>query len=64
LALDEKDFGRKKEKVLERVKDFLSPELINRLDKIIVFKPLTKLVLQSILKLQLDGFLKQWKMEK
>gem|GEM_PF-6428191 len=49
---------------MERVKSFLSPELMNRLDHLLVFRPLAKPVLQSILKKQLDAHLAEWKVKK
>lgn len=59
--VSEEDFQAKKAKVMERLKEFLSPELFNRLDHIVVFKPLSKKVLKSILRKQLDEFLSAWK---
>lgn len=59
--VSEEDFLGKKAKVMERLKDFMSPELFNRLDHIVVFKPLSKKVLKSILRRQLDEFLAAWK---
>jgi len=58
------DFGKKKSRIMERVKSFLSPELMNRLDHLLVFRPLAKPVLQSILKKQLDAHLAEWKVKK
>jgi len=37
------------------------PELINRLDYIIVFRPLSKRILTAILKKQLEDFLLAWR---
>lgn len=56
-----KEFAVQKEKVMERLKDWMKPELLNRLDYTIVFKPLEKDHLMSILKNQLDKFLSQRK---
>ena len=56
-----KEFDLQKEKVLERLKDWMKPELLNRLDFTIVFRPLEKDHLMQILKHQLDAFLAQWK---
>ena len=56
-------FEEIKERVLERLKKYLSPEFLNRLDKIIVFKPLSKEVLVQIMEAKLAEFLKQWKQE-
>lgn len=65
-ATSEKDIAKKefdiqKGKVLERLKDWMKPELLNRIDYTIVFRPLEKEHLQSILQLQLDKFLLQRK---
>lgn len=57
----EKDFDEVKERVMEHVKDFLTPELRNRIDYTILFKPLSKETLSGIMKIKLDDFLGQWK---
>ena len=46
---------------MDRLKDWMKPELLNRLDYTIVFKPLEKDHLMVILKNQLDTFLSNWK---
>jgi ATP-dependent Clp protease ATP-binding subunit ClpC len=45
---------RNKESVLESLKKLMRPEMINRIDKTIVFRALTKDEIQHILDLQLD----------
>ncbi|MDO9509910.1 MAG: ATP-dependent Clp protease ATP-binding subunit, partial [Candidatus Magasanikbacteria bacterium] len=45
-----------KTKLLEKLKDRFSPELINRLDKICLFNPLTQKHLEEIAKLQIEIF--------
>ena len=50
----EEDFEEKKDLVLEQTKKFFRPEFLNRLDKIIVFKPLTKKHIEKIAHLQLQ----------
>ncbi len=64
-AGDKKDAGFEeiKERVLERLKKYLPPEFLNRLDGIIVFRPLSKEVLEQIMETKLTEFLKQWKKE-
>lgn len=57
----EKDFALVKERVLEEMKNFLSPELINRIDYKIVFQHLEKSTLAKILTSKLDTFLSTWK---
>lgn len=52
-----KDFESIKSKVMEHVKDFLTPELRNRIDYTIIFKPLSKENLVWIMKIKLDKFL-------
>jgi len=59
--IDEKDFEKAQERVLDELKDFMSPELINRIDHKIVFKPLSKEVLTDIFKKNLNEFLDSWK---
>lgn len=57
----EKSYQEQKEKVMERLKDWMKPELLNRIDHKIVFRPLEKKHILAILQMQLDGFLAQWK---
>ncbi len=40
-------------KVIDAVRAFFKPEFINRLDSIVVFNPMTKVMMQQIVKLQL-----------
>jgi len=40
--------------VLEEIKDYFLPELLNRIDKILVYNPLDKKAIKKIVKLQLD----------
>ena len=49
-----------RERIMSHVKDFLSPELMNRLDGSIVFQPLSKAIMQGILQVKLNDFLHQW----
>ncbi len=56
-----KEFDLQKAKVLERLKDWMKPELLNRIDYTIVFRPLEKEHIQAILQMQLDAFLANWK---
>ncbi len=49
----EKEFEIAKEKVLEEVKNYFRPEFLNRLDDILVFKPLFKKELLQIVDLML-----------
>ncbi len=45
------------DRVMESVKDFLSPEILNRLDHTIVFKSLSKETLLHIFRSKIDLFL-------
>lgn len=48
------------DRINEHVKDFISPELQNRIDYSIVFKPLTKPLMTDIFKIKLNEFLDVW----
>ena len=54
LKKAEDDFNDKKEQVLEELKKHFRPEFLNRIDKTIVFQPLTKDHVQDIVRLQLN----------
>lgn len=56
----ESDWKKVTERISEHVKDFISPELQNRIDYSIIFKPFTKETLQNIFTLRLDEFLSVW----
>ena len=47
----EREFGKAKEKVLDELKGFFRPEFLNRVDEVIVFKPLTMKELSQIIDL-------------
>lgn len=57
----DKDFEQVKARVLEEMKNFLTPELLNRIDYKIVFKHLEKDVLAKIMKNKINVFLEAWK---
>ena len=50
----QENFEEKKAMVLEEIKDYFLPELLNRIDKILVYNPLDKKAIKKIVKLQLD----------
>lgn len=50
------DYASIKEKVLKSLSDTFAPEFLNRIDKTVVFNPLDKKVLKSIVTIQLDEF--------
>ena len=50
----ENDYEVTKNKVIDELKESFRPEFLNRLDQIIVFKPLGKKVLSKIVNLELD----------
>jgi len=52
-----KEFETVKEKILADVKDHLSPELINRMSSMIVFRPLSKTALWQIFHKEIKSFL-------
>lgn len=54
LKKAEKDYETKRGKVLERVKKHFRPEFLNRVDKILVFHPLTQKSIKKIVKLKLN----------
>ncbi|HMT01199.1 MAG TPA: ATP-dependent Clp protease ATP-binding subunit [Candidatus Absconditabacterales bacterium] len=60
---DQKSFETTKTKVMEHVKNFMSPELLNRLDHNIIFKPLSKEVLNEIFQQKLSEFEKARKIK-
>lgn len=43
------------------VKEFMSPELLNRIDYVTIFRWLDKPILQEIFKTKLEEFLSVWK---
>ena len=60
-SYDDAQFEKIKERVTEKVKDHLAPELMNRLSAMVVFRPLSKSILGDIFKSKLDIFLASWK---
>ena len=59
--MNEKDFDLVKERVIDQLKNSMSPELLNRIDHKVVFRPLTKENLKAIFNMQLATFLEAWK---
>ncbi|MBI2453256.1 ATP-dependent Clp protease ATP-binding subunit [Candidatus Peregrinibacteria bacterium] len=47
----EEEFEEKKAEILEELKDYFRPEFLNRIDKVIVFEPLTHENIKNIVKL-------------
>jgi len=60
-AGDFPEFKLIQDRVLEETKEMLAPELINRLNAMVVFHPLSKEILGDIFKSKLDDFYAQWK---
>ena len=58
--ITDKNFADIKDRVMTQVKDFLSPELLNRIDYTLVFKPLSKEVITDIFNKKLKDFLSVW----
>ena len=61
---EKKDFEFTKEKVMEKLKDQISPELLNRIDYSIVFRPLSRNTLIDIFKKEYKEFADQWRQKK
>jgi ATP-dependent Clp protease ATP-binding subunit ClpA len=59
--MNKKDFELVKDRVTDQLKNSLTPELLNRIDYKVVFKPLSKDDLKSIFNMQLATFLEAWK---
>jgi ATP-dependent Clp protease ATP-binding subunit ClpC len=64
LKTAEKDYEKIKETVLEELKGEMSPEFLNRVDKTIVFKPLTHENLMKIVDILLDELKERLKEKK
>lgn len=47
--------ARVKQTLLDELRKFFRPELLNRIDEVVVFRPLSKDVLRKILRIQLKG---------
>jgi ATP-dependent Clp protease ATP-binding subunit ClpC len=62
--IDENQFTTIRSRILEELKDFMSPELINRIDYKIVFKPLSKEIVRNIFEKNLKEFLDVWMLNK
>ncbi|MCX7738859.1 MAG: AAA family ATPase [Hydrogenothermaceae bacterium] len=55
----DKEFNRAKDRVLEEVKLYFRPEFLNRIDEIIVFKPLFKKDIKQIVELMINSLNKR-----
>ncbi len=53
------DYAKAKENIVWNLTEYFSPEFVNRIDKIIVFNPLDKIVIRKIVKLKLEEFKKR-----
>lgn len=60
-STNKQDYSQVTTKVLAEVKDFLAPELVNRLSAQIVFNPLSKEIFGEILRRELQIHLDLWK---
>jgi len=60
----EKEYSEMKDKIIENLKDYFRPELLNRLDKIIVFKPLNQKDIRAIVDLQINELIERLKEKK
>lgn len=59
--MDDKGFDQIKERIMDQLKSHLSPELINRIDYKVIFRPLNKENLTEIFNKQLASFLDIWR---
>jgi ATP-dependent Clp protease ATP-binding subunit ClpC len=59
-AISDKHFDEIKERVMTQVKDFLAPEMLNRIDHTVIFKPLSKEVITDIFSKKVKEFLAVW----
>jgi len=59
-----KKFANAKKRIISKVKEFFPPEFINRLDKIIVFNPLTLDEVKQIVLIQIEEFKKRLSQKK
>ncbi len=55
--LSEHSFDKIQWKIMDELKDYMTPELLNRIDHKIIFKPLSKQVLANIFEKNLNEFL-------
>ncbi|MDQ3018400.1 MAG: ATP-dependent Clp protease ATP-binding subunit, partial [bacterium] len=60
----EKEYDRIKEGLLEKLKQDLRPEFLNRIDKVLIFKPLGQVQLRKITALQLTDLQKRLAQQK
>jgi ATP-dependent Clp protease ATP-binding subunit ClpC len=56
LKKAEEEFAERKEQILKELKNHFRPEFLNRVDKVIVFKPLTSENIEQVVRLQLSEF--------
>ena len=58
--ISDKNFTDIKDRVMAQVKDFLSPEMLNRIDHTVIFKPLSKEIITDIFTKKVKKFLAVW----
>lgn len=59
LLEDEKNYDKIKSTVLDELKEHFTPEFLNRIDQTIVFRPLTKEHIRTIVKLEIEKLQKR-----
>ncbi len=64
FMLDIKDPKERKEKVMEKVREYFKPEFLNRLDGIILFDPIDEKMLKDIVKIHVDDLVQYIEKEK
>jgi ATP-dependent Clp protease ATP-binding subunit ClpA len=56
---NEDDFKKTQEAIKDNLTDYFSPEFLNRIDKVVVFRPLDKKVITKIVELKLQELKKR-----
>lgn len=64
LQKAEEDFEEKAEEVKEQLKDYFTPEFLNRIDKVVVFKALSQKQIKKILNIHLNELHKRLEQKK
>jgi len=60
----EREYQEIKERISERLKDYFKPEFLNRVDKVVIFKPLDKKSIRAIVDLQINDLVERLKEKK
>jgi len=63
-ATSQGDYERLRDQVLDELKKTFRPELLNRIDKVVVFRPLTRLDIRRIVDLQISQLIERLQKQK